>query len=78
MIVRREKQMTATEMGWTKPLAVASSYVDPSGVQSASTTFQALLFPGMSTQTTRLRYIPLFAAARYYRQRFLFTAASNE
>jgi len=67
MIVGREKQMTTTEMGWTKPLAVARSYIDPSGVQSASTTFQALLFPGMSTQTTRLRYIPLIAAARYYR-----------
>ncbi len=59
--------MTTIEVGWTMPLAVASSYIDPSGVQSASTTFQALLFPGMSTQTTRLRYISLFAAARYYR-----------
>jgi hypothetical protein len=56
-----------TEIGWTSPLAAAHTYIDPSGVQSASTTLQALLFPGMSTQTARLRYISLFAAARYYR-----------
>jgi hypothetical protein len=57
----------ATEIGWTEPLVVARLHTDPSGVLEASTTFQALLFPGMSTQTARLHYISLFAAARYYR-----------
>ncbi len=56
-----------TEFGWTEPLAVARLHADPSGVQDASTTFQALIFPGMSTQTARLRYISLFTAASYYR-----------
>src|SRR5258708_30642228 len=57
----------AIVVDWTKSLDVARLHADPSGVQEASTTFQALLFPGMSTQTARLRYISLFAAARYYR-----------
>jgi hypothetical protein len=51
---------------WTKSLDVARLHADPSGVQEMSTTFQALLFPGMSTQTARLRYISLLAAARNY------------
>ncbi len=59
--------MQTTEAGWTKSLAIARLHADPSGVQEASTTFQAILFPGMSTVTIRLRYISLFAAARYYR-----------
>jgi hypothetical protein len=58
-----------TEIGWTEPLVVARLHADPSGVQEASTTFQAVLFPGMSTQTARLRYISLFAAARYFRMK---------
>lgn len=56
-----------TEIGWTEPLIIARLHADPSGVQEACTTFRALLFPGMSTQTARLRYISLFAATRYYR-----------
>jgi len=36
-------------------------------VQGASTNFQALLLSGMSTITTRARYISLFTMARYYR-----------
>jgi len=52
---------------WTRSLDVAQVHADPSGVQETSTTFQALLFPGMSTQTARLRYISLLAAARHYR-----------
>ena len=59
--------MLTIEAGWTKSLAIARLHADPSGVQEVSTTFQAILFPGMSTVTTRLRYISLFAAARYYR-----------
>src|ERR1700737_2492600 len=54
---------------WTKSLDVARLHADPSGVQETSTTFQALLFPGMSTQTARLRYISLLAAARHYRMK---------
>jgi hypothetical protein len=61
--------MLTIEAGWTKSLAVARLHADPSGVQEASTTFQAILFPGLSTVTTRLRYISLFAAARYYRMK---------
>lgn len=59
----------ATVVDWTKSLDVARLHADPSGVQDASTTFQALLFPGMSTQTARLRYISLLAAARNYRMK---------
>jgi hypothetical protein len=59
--------MASIKIGWTEPLVVARLHADPSGVQEASTTLQALLLPGMSTQTPRLRYISLFAAARYYR-----------
>jgi hypothetical protein len=66
-----------TKIGWTKPFAVARLHADPSGVQEASTTFQALLFPGMSTQTARLRYISLFAAAKYYRMKAGATAEAQ-
>lgn len=59
--------MSTSIVGWTAPIAKAKVHVDPSGVQQASTNFQALLLPGMSTVTPRLRYISLFAAARYYR-----------
>jgi hypothetical protein len=57
----------AIVVDWTKSLDVARLHADPSGVQETSTTFQALLFPGMSPQTARLRYISLLAAARHYR-----------
>jgi hypothetical protein len=59
----------ATVVDWTKSLDVARLHADPSGVQEANTTFQALLFPGMSTQTARLRYISLFAAKLSYETR---------
>jgi hypothetical protein len=59
--------MSTSIVGWTAPIAKAKVHADPSGVQQASTNFQALLLPGMSTVTPRLRYISLFAAARYYR-----------
>lgn len=52
---------------WTTYLPVAQLRADPSGVQGASTDFQAFLLSGMSTITTRARYISLFAMARYYR-----------
>ena len=54
---------------WTAPLGVTGLRADPSGVLDTSTVFQATLFPGMSTVTSRLRYISLIAAARYYRMR---------
>jgi len=66
-MIQEGGHMLTIEAGWTRSLAVARLHADPSGVQEASTTFQAILFPGMSTVTTRLRYISLFAAARYYR-----------
>ncbi len=59
--------MSTNTVGWTAPIASAKVHADPSGVQQASTNFQALLLPGMSTVTPRLRYISLFTAARYYR-----------
>lgn len=52
---------------WTAPLEVTNLRADPSGVLDTSTVFQATLFPGMSTVTSRLRYISLIAAPRYYR-----------
>lgn len=59
--------MSTNAVGWTAPIASAKVHADPSGVQQASTNFQALLLPGMSTVTPRLRYISLFTAARFYR-----------
>ncbi|GHO79502.1 hypothetical protein KSD_72730 [Ktedonobacter sp. SOSP1-85] len=59
--------MSTNTVGWTAPIASAKVHADPSGVQQASTNFQALLLPGMSTVTPRLRYISLFTAARFYR-----------
>lgn len=60
--------MANPTFGWTKPLPTAQQRADPSGVQEASSTLQAILLSGMSTVTTNVRYIPLFVAARYYRQ----------
>lgn len=59
--------MSTVDISWTESLPVASLHADPSGVQEASTTFQTYLFPGMSTLTARVRYISLFAAAKYHR-----------
>ena len=52
---------------WTTYLRIAQLRADPSGAQGASTDFQAFLLSGMSTITTRARYISLFTMARYYR-----------
>lgn len=54
--------------GWTEPLVTANLRADPSGIQDAGTGWQAVLLPGMTTQTTNVRYISLFTAARYLRQ----------
>ncbi|WP_338256648.1 hypothetical protein [Dictyobacter halimunensis] len=61
--------MSANMIGWTGPIVSARTHIDPSGVQQASTNFQALLLPGMSTVTQRLRYISLLTAARFYRMK---------
>ncbi|MGI8424435.1 MAG: hypothetical protein ACR2NO_10060 [Chloroflexota bacterium] len=58
--------MSALAVEWTAGLRWASP-VDPSGVQGASTGFQGVLLPGMSTQTNTVRYISLFVAARHHR-----------
>src|SRR5690349_13116113 len=59
--------MSTTTAMWTAPLPIAQLRADPSGVQGASTDFQAFLLSGMSTVTTRARYISLFTMARSYR-----------
>lgn len=59
--------MTTITPEWTRPLPIAQLRADPSGVQAVSTEFQAVLLSGMSTITTRARYISLFTMARYHR-----------
>ncbi len=72
-----ESGPTGTRFGWTDYLPVSQLRADPSGVQGAGTTFQAILLPGMSTQTANVRYVSLFAAARLHRTRAGEQAASG-
>jgi len=60
--------MVTPVYGWTEPLLTARLRADPSGIQDAGTGWQAILLLGMTTQTTGVRYISLFTAARYLRQ----------
>lgn len=60
--------MVTPVYGWTEPLLTARLRADPSGIQDAGTEWQAILLPGMTTQTTNVRYVSLFTAARYLRQ----------
>ena len=66
--------MAIPEHGWTTPKKSAQLRADPSGVQAAGTDVQAWLFSGMTTVTTRVRYISLLAAMRHLRQQSRSTA----
>jgi hypothetical protein len=59
--------MSQAVYGWTTSLDQTSLYIDPSGVQATSTDFQVALMPGLTTVTRNVRYLSLFAAARYHR-----------
>jgi hypothetical protein len=59
--------MATPVYNWTAPIPVARRRSDPSGIQDAGTEWQAKLLPGLTTQTTNVRYISLFTAARYLR-----------
>src|SRR5687767_9393943 len=61
--------MPAPQINWTARPPAAGVRVDPSGVQDASTSFQQVLLPGLSTVTLNVRYLSLFISARYHRIR---------
>lgn len=62
-------QSESPHYGWTEPLPTARLRADPSGVQDVGTAWQSVLLPGLTTVTTGVRYVSLFTAARYLRQR---------